>query len=404
MTRLAEPIPLEHAQAIVAAAVRSVLPAEPLAVDAALGRVLVEPVSAVADVPSFANSAMDGFATQAGPAGRKLRIVGESRAGAPAAERVDAESAVRISTGAAIPLGAQAVIQLEVCTEDDTGHVLVGEDVAPGRNVRDAGEEMRAGHLVLEAGTTLGPAELAVAVEAGRASLLCTRRPRVAILSTGDELRAPGEPLLPGQIHNSNAAALTALTREAGAEVSGFARVGDDLDVTRAAIAGLLAGADVLVASGGVSVGPHDHVKPAFEQLGCSEGFWGVNIRPGKPTWFGEIAGTLVFGLPGNPVSAIVIFMLLVRPALAALQGARQTSPDPFPAMLAEAVQRNPARTEAVRVKLARDADGTLRAHPTGAQGSHLTTSLLGADALALIEPGEGSAAAGISVTVLPIR
>ncbi|MGI8559716.1 MAG: molybdopterin molybdotransferase MoeA [Solirubrobacteraceae bacterium] len=404
MHRTPKPIPLERAQAIVAAAVRSALAAEPVAIDDALGRVLAEPVAAAADVPSFTNSAMDGFAVHAGAAGRTLRIVGEARAGSPAAVGVDPETAVRISTGAALPAGAQAVIQLEACAEDSASQVLVREAVRSERNVRPAGEDMRAGEVVLQPGTTLGAAELAVAVGAGRASLLCAQRPRVAILTTGDELRAPGEPLLPGQIHNSNAAALNGLARAAGAKISGVAHVGDDLDATREAISELLGGADLLIATGGVSVGPHDHVKPALEQLGASEAFWGVSVRPGKPTWFGEASGVLVFGLPGNPRSTMVIFALLVRPALAALQGARESAPDVIPALLADPVQRDPARTDALGVKLERATDGRLWAHPTAGQRSNLTSSLTGADALALIEPGDGTAAAGTCVGVLALR
>src|SRR5437867_3251600 len=199
MSRL---LSIDEARAKVLAAVRP-LPAEDVGVGDALGRVLAEDVAAAADVPGFANSAMDGFAVRSGQAGRRLRVVGESRAGAPAAVLVGDGEAIRISTGAALPDGADGVLQVEL-TDDEGDAVVLRDDVAPGRNVRPAGDDLRAGDVVLPAGTRLGPAEVGVAVAAGRASLRCARLPRLAIIATGDELRAPGEPLAPGQLHDSN--------------------------------------------------------------------------------------------------------------------------------------------------------------------------------------------------------
>src|SRR3954462_2494093 len=287
----------------------------------ALGRALAEDGAAERDVPSFANSAMDGFAVRAGPAGRELRIVGESRAGTPSDVPGGDGEAVRISTGAAVPDGADAILPVE--DAEDRGEVVVPEvEVAPGQSVREPGEDLRGGEGVLRAGTVLGPAELGVAVEAGRATLRVTRAPRVGILATGDELVAPGEPLRHGQLHNSNAVTLAALARRAGAEVTGTTEVRDDAEATRAAIERALDGTDVVLLTGGVSVGPHDHVKPALEALGVEQIFWRVALRPGKPLWFGRRGTQLVFGLPGNPVSAMVCFMLFARPALAVMQGA----------------------------------------------------------------------------------
>jgi molybdopterin molybdotransferase len=305
---------IDEARARVLATVTALDAAE-LPIADALGRVLAEDVVAAHDVPGFANSAMDGFAIRGGPAGRTLRIVGESRAGAPSPVPVGDGEAVRISTGAALPDGADAILPAEAA--DDHGDtVSPTEDVAAGNHVRGPGEDLRAGATVLRAGATLGPAELGLAVEAGRATVRCTRLPRVAVLATGDELVAPGEPLSPGQLHNSNAVTLGALARLAGATLVHTDAVPDDAAATRSAIGRALDGTDVLLLTGGVSVGPHDHVKPALVDLGVDEVFWRVALRPGKPLWFGTRGRRLVFGLPGNPVSAVVTFLLLARPGL----------------------------------------------------------------------------------------
>ena len=369
------------------------LPVEDVPVAESLGRVLAEDVIAAHDIPRFANSAMDGFAVRSGAAGRRLRVVGESRAGAPAAVAVDDGEAVRISTGAVLPDGADAVLPAEAADEDRYG-ITSRAAVAPGDNVRGPGEELRAGTTVLAAGTPLGPAELGLAVEAGRASLSCARVPRVAVLATGDELVAPGGPLAPGQLHNSNAITLAALARRAGAAVVAAESVPDDPDATREAVRRALAAADVLLLTGGVSVGPHDHVKPALTALGVKEVFWRVALRPGKPLWFGTRGPQLVFGLPGNPVSAMVTFLLCARPALAAMQGA-PAAPRRGRALLTEAVARQRAREDCVRVRVQ---DG--RATPTGAQGSHQLSSMMGADALAIVPRGEGALAAGSEVEI----
>jgi len=220
------------------------------------------------------------------------------------------------------------------------------------------------------------------------------------VLVTGDELTEPGLELPPGGIYSSNAYALAAQVERAGGEVVARVTVPDDAEGTRAALAGALDAADVVVVSGGVSVGAHDHVKPTLRELGVDERFWGVSLRPGKPTWFGVKDGTLAFGLPGNPVSAMVTFQLFARPALAALQGA---PPDArrVAAKLAEPIARNPHREQAVRVTLLQSQEDGFVARPTkDAQGSHVLTSMVGADGLALIEPGEGDAAAGERVEV----
>ena len=389
---------LAQARAVVAAAVPPPLGEEDVPVGDALGRVLARDVAAAADVPPFPNSAMDGFAVRAVRAGRELRVVDEARAGRPARRAVGEGEAIRISTGAPMPDGADAVIPIERVA-DNGEVVVVGRDVGAGDNVREAGEDLPGGAIVLERGITLGPGELGAAVAAGRAALTCARRPRVAAVVTGDELVPPGEPLEPGQIHNSNATMLAALATAAGADVAGTWHVGDDRAGTEEALARALEAADVVVVSGGVSVGPHDHVKPALEALGVKERFWRVALKPGKPVWFGVRGATLVFGLPGNPVSAAVCFSLFARPALQALQGARPEPPRT--ARLGEEVRRSPDREQAVRVTLGTAPDGTLTATPTGPQGSHMLSSLVGADGLALVPPGDRPLPAGATVQVL---
>jgi molybdopterin molybdotransferase len=370
---------------------------EDVPLDSAPGRVLAESLRSDIDVPPFTSSAMDGFALIAGPAAA-LRVIGESRAGHPADVSVEPGTAVRISTGAAVPEGATAVVPVER-TEPagQDGLVRVPETTA-GQHLRMPGEDIAAGVLVCEPGTRLGPAEVGAAAALGRSSVRCARRPRVVLLVTGDELTDPGEPLGPGGIYSSNGYALAAQVERVGGALVRREGVRDSAEETRAALDAALADADVVIVSGGVSVGPHDHVKDSLRALGVEERFWGVRLKPGKPTWFGVRDRVLAFGLPGNPVSAMVTFQLFARPALAAMQGA---SPDAArgSAVLDHDVPRNRNRDEAVRVRLSGAGDGW-HAVSTGDQGSHMLTSMVGADALALIASGEGELAAGSRVEV----
>jgi molybdopterin molybdotransferase len=393
---VSELISIVEARERVLAEVRP-LEAEEVALDAALDRVLAEEVTSAIEVPPFDSSAMDGYAVAAGPAA-ELEVVDEARAGHPAAAAVRTGTAVRISTGAAVPEGADAVVPAErsepvrPAGAAANGRVRVPATVS-GENVRYAGEDVRAGDVVIRGGSVLGPAELGVAASIGRPAVRCARRPRMALLVTGDELTRPGEGLRPGAIYSSNRYALAAQVRRTGAELVHAESVPDAAAGTRNALARALDRADVVIVSGGVSVGPHDHVKRALRGLEVQELFWGVKLRPGKPTWFGLREGTLVYGLPGNPVSAMVTFQLFVRPALAALQGA-DPSATRGEAVLDRAVPRNPRRDEAVRVRLRPDSDGW-HATPTGEQGSHMLTSMLGADALAFVASGQGEVPAG---------
>jgi molybdopterin molybdotransferase len=388
-------ISVDEARTRVLAAVRP-LEAESVRVDDALGRVLAEDVTSDLELPPFDSSAMDGFAVISGPMGERT-ITGESQAGRPFNGTVLLGQAVRISTGAVIPHGADAVVPLERVQQLSESRISA-PPVNAAAHIRRAGEDVHRGDLVLHAGSEAGPAEIGMLAALGRVDAACARRPRLSIVATGDELVPAGEPLGPGQIHDSNAAALGALTRRAGAEVLGRHRAGDDHATTVAALATALEGADVLCISGGVSVGAHDHVKPALLELGFDELIWGVRLKPGKPFWFGVRDRQYAFGLPGNPVSAMVTFQLFARPALRALQGADPATTRTV-AVLDGPIEANPDRDQAVRCRL-RVADDGWHAEPTGPQGSHVMSSMLGAAALAIVPAGERDLGPGESVTV----
>jgi molybdopterin molybdotransferase len=391
-----ELISIAEARARVLAAVRP-LPAEDVPLDQALGRVLAEDARAEGDLPPFDSSAMDGYALVAGPGG-ELPVTGESRAGTPATRRLEPGEAMRISTGAAVPEGADAVVPVE--RVELSGENVRVPDTRPGDHIRRAGEDARQGQAVIAAGSELDPAGVAVLAALGNATVRCGAVPRVAVLVTGDELVEPGEPLGPGQIRDSNAYALAAQATRAGARVIRKRVVRDDRAATEEAFGAALTEADVVIGSGGVSVGPHDHVKPALAALGVEERFWGVRLKPGKPTWFGTAAdGTLVFGLPGNPVSAMITFHLFARPALKALAGADPARATRASAVLDVAVPRSPAREQVIRCRLSTRDDGW-HVTPTKQQGSHVLTSMLDAAAYALVPAGEGSVEAGERVDI----
>jgi molybdopterin molybdotransferase len=386
---------------------------EPVAVRDALGRVLAEPIVSAEPIPGFDNSAMDGYAVRSADlAGASadvptpLAIVGEARAGHPAAEEVAPGAAIVISTGAMVPAGADAVVRLEDTDGSQTGVVAVRSPVPAGNNIRRAGEDAVAGAEVLATGAELGPAEIGVLASVGRARVACGRRPQIAVLTTGDELQEPGEPLRPGAVRNSNMHSLAALVEAAGAELAFAELVADTPEATRAALERALS-CDVTIVSGGVSVGPHDHVRPALAELGVDQGFWGVALRPGKPTYFGvapRMPGTgpsrgLVFGLPGNPVSALVTFLLFARPAIRVMLGAGPGRPQRTTAILTEDYPKRPGRAHLIRCRLELAEDGW-RATPTKEQGSHVLTSMIGADALAILPSDSGDVAAGSKVEV----
>ena len=371
------------------------LGAEPVPLRAALGRVLAADVESPHPVPGFDNSSMDGFAVRAvdtrgasAAAPVALRLADESRAGRPAQSSLDRGQAIAISTGAMVPDGADSVVRVED-TSTRNGRIEVSVEVEPGNNVRRSGDDIKPGAPVLRRGTTIGAAELGVLASVGTGEVSCARRPRTRVLTTGDELLEPGDAMRPGGVRNSNAYSIPALALGAGAEVVAVETVRDDPAATQTAIEAALQG-DVAVISGGVSVGEHDLVKAALDALGVEQVFWRVALKPGKPTWFGMApGGALVFGLPGNPVSAMVTFLLFVRPAIRALLGAGQRTERVF-AILDENLPKPPGRAHAVRCSLELRDDGW-HARPTGDQDSHVLTSMLGADALAIV-PTEGDA------------
>lgn len=365
---------------------------EDVPVGAAAGRVLGEAARAATDLPPFDSSAMDGYAVRAADSPGLLSVVGHSAAGHPEQRTLAAGEAVVISTGAVVPPGADAVVPIE----RTTGNVEV-EGVSVGENVRPRGGDVRAGDVVVESGAVLGPPQVAALAAAGVAAVRCARRPRVAVLSTGSELRAPGEPLAAGEIYESNSILIAAQLLQAGVVAEVLPAVADDGDALRDALVRGLE-YDVLITSGGVSVGPHDLVRATLAALGAEEVFWRVAVKPGKPIAFAVRNATLVFGLPGNPVSSLVGFELFVRPALLALQGARDPGPAYLGGRLVSAVRRNEQRDELVRARR----DGDLL-DPVGGQDSHMIVRAAAANALVLVPRGDGELAEGARVSYLPI-
>jgi molybdopterin molybdotransferase len=396
-------IEIEQARRLVLERCRP-MDAERILLADALGRVLSGDASAAEPVPAFDNSAMDGFAVRAADTRNAapdspavLRIVEESRAGLPPRSHLGPGEAVRISTGAMLPSGADAVVRVEdarACQE----RLEVLDPATSGRDVRRSGEDVEPGARVISSGAVLGPAELGVLASLGRPEVACARRPTVAVLTTGDELQEPREPYRPGGVRNSNAYSVPALVERSGGELAMRETVQDDAGSTREAIAAALSH-DVLIVCGGVSVGEHDHVRPVLAGLGAEQVFWGIALRPGRPTWFGVApGGGLVFGLPGNPVSAMVTFLLLARPALRAMLGVPPAR-DRAQAVLDEDYPKQPGRAHAVRCRIELR-DDAWHARPTGDQGSHILTSMLGADALAMIPSASGGVRSGARVEI----
>jgi molybdopterin molybdotransferase len=421
-------LPLAEARAVVLGQTRE-LPAEPVPLADALGRTLAEPVDAPHSLPPFDNSAMDGFALRAADTADAseqspvtLRLSGESRAGTPEGNELKPGEAMKISTGAALPDGADAVLRVEWAVRPNDEHIAVERPLPPGNDVRPAGDDVSAGERVLETGMTIGPGELAMLASVGAAYPSCVRRPRVAIVTTGDELVAPGGTLEHGQIFDSNSVMLKALASAGGAEVvSVDAAVPDDAPTTNGVIAAALDRAEVLIVCGGVSVGEHDHVKPALEAAGVDQVFWQVAMRPGHPTYFGVRDGggdgnvdgdgdgdgagdegasrKLIFGLPGNPVSAYATFHMFARPALMKL-GGRAPFPPTVMARLSGELKKRAGHTQVLRCRMSRDERGWLAAPTSRNQRSHVISSVVGVQGLALLPEDATVLAAGEIVTV----
>jgi molybdopterin molybdotransferase len=387
-----ELLSIEEAQALVLARVQP-LDAERVPVERAAGRFLAEDARAVVDLPPFPSSAMDGFAVRAADTPGRLLVVASIAAGRPAERPLRQGEAMAIATGGVVPEGADAVVPVEVVVEKENSVEIVEPAIA-GAHVRPRGGDARSGGSVVPSGTRLGPAQVAALAAAGLAEVVCAPRPQAAVLATGTELRRPGEPLGPGEIYEANGVLLAAGLAAAGAEAVVLPVAADDAEAHRSALETGL-DADLLVSSGGVSVGPHDLVRRIEAELGVEEVFWGVAVKPGKPIAFGMRGRTPVFGLPGNPVSSLVGFELFVRPAVLALQGASSPRPAFRAGRLAIPVRRNPRRDQLVRARSRLEPDGTAVLEPLEGQDSHMIVRAAGADALVLVPRGDGEEAAG---------
>ena len=391
---MAELLTFEEAQARVLAHARP-LEAERVALELAAGRVVAEPARAVVDLPPFPSSAMDGFAVRAADVPGALAIVGEAAAGLPSSRTLAAGETIAISTGGVVPAGADSVVPIEYVVRNDNV-VQIDDSIEAGAHVRPRGGDVGAGDVVVEAGVRLGAAQLGGLAAAGVAEIRCARLPRVAVLSTGTELVRPGDPLRDGQVYEANAVMLAAALAAAGALTEILPAVGDDESALRTAVERGLA-ADVLVSSGGVSVGPHDLVRRIEAELGVEEVFWRVAIKPGKPVSFGVRGATLVFGLPGNPVSSLVGCELFVKPALRALQGHAEPLPRFEPGTLAVPLRRNDARDDFVRARSRLVQNGVVL-EPLSGQESHMIARAAAADAVVHVPRGDGELAAGAAV------
>lgn len=349
----------------------------------ALGLVLARPIAAAYDLPQFDNAAVDGYAVAVAGAGSivgvsELAVIGVAQAGRPFRGAVRPGQAVRIFTGAPIPEGADAVVMQESVVTGG-GHIRLEQRPVDGRHIRRRGEDVRQGRTVITAGTRLRSEEIGLLAALGARSVPVFRRPSVAILTTGSELRAPGRRLKTGQLHDSNRLMLAALAQEAGALPRPLGTAPDEFEaIARGIRRGLEA--DVLVIAGGMSVGDKDLGRPALRRCGVKRLFWQVNMKPGMPVWFGRRGRTLVFGLPGNPVSAFVTFEEFVTPALARLMGRDWRDPYAHPAQLAADLPVSGSRrTQFVRVAVTGD-NGSCRVRPLPGQGSHYLGSLADSD------------------------
>jgi molybdopterin molybdotransferase len=396
---MAELLSLEDAQAQILARVTP-LESEVVALAAAAGRVAAEAARATVDLPPFPSSAMDGFAVRAADTPGRLPVVGRIVAGIPAERALSSGEAMAIATGGVVPEGADAVVPIERVVEHGN-EVEVPRAVGQGDNVRPRGGDVAAGDVVVPVGTRVGASQIGALAASGVGALSCAQRPCVAVLATGTELRRPGEALEPGQVYEANSVLLYALFGAAGADVEQLPAVSDDEALHRTALERGLE-ADVLVTSGGVSVGQHDLVRRILAELGVEEVFWGVAVKPGKPLAFGVHGGTLVFGLPGNPVSSLVGAEVFVRPALLALQGAARPGPVYFEGRLAVDVRRNMRRDEFQRARTV-PSDRGVQLEPLSGQESHMIARAAAADALVLVPRGEGELKRGQQVRYLPL-
>lgn len=390
-------IPFEEAWRIVEAQARPLTP-ERLPLEQLAGLVLAEEVLAADDWPPFPAATMDGYALRTADGLMPRRIIGEREAGRAEGARLTEGTCLRIMTGAPLPEGADAVLAVEEAEEKE-GMMIPHRAVHPGENIRPIGADVRAGSRVLAAGVTLGPAEIGLLASLNRGEALAYRRPRVAILTTGDEVVPPGQPLGPGQIPNSNALALAAAVTLHGGSVALAEHVPDEAPALRQALERATNAADIVLTSGGVSMGTRDLIKPLLEELGTVH-FGRVAIKPGKPLTFATVGRTYVLGLPGNPVSSLVMFEMVVRPLMRILAGHRAIHRPRVQARLRHAVRHEPDRLEFQRARLMFEGD-TWWAETTGSQISSRLLSLAGANALLCVPRGVGNMPAGAAVEAI---
>lgn len=395
---------VEEAQQAVLEEVR-LLEAERVRFTEALGRVLREDVAAMRDVPEADNTAMDGYAVRSADLANPpltLRVIEDLPAGKVATRRVEQGTAIRIMTGALIPAGADAVVPVEL-TDGGDDSVRVTKSVAAGANVRRGGEDMRSGDIVLRSGTPIGPAEVGVLASVQKTEVAVGKRPDIAILSTGDEIIGVDQPFAPGKVVNSNSYSLASLAHEAGAIPLLYGIVRDTRDATMRAIESALE-ADFVISTGGVSVGAYDFVKDALDALGAETKFWQVAMKPGKPIVLSKARDRLFFGLPGNPVSCMVSFLLFVAPSIRKAMGQTENLfPPTVTAKLDSDLKSRGDRRHYLRVRVVAK-DGELIAIPMRAQGSGVSTSMVGANGFAVVDQGVTEAPGGSRVPVVLFR
>jgi molybdopterin molybdotransferase len=394
-------IPAAEARARILSQIGAPTPVETSPVARALGRVLARDLVAPFDVPPADNSAVDGYAVRGGapPGNAPLRVVRDLPAGQVFAGEIGPGEALHIMTGAPMPRGADTVVPQELACRE--GHAVRLGPVPRGANVRARGEDVRAGEPVLRRGAVLRPSHLGLAASLGLDAVPVHARPRVAVLSTGDEVAAPGRPRAPGQIYDANRYSLAGLVEAEGGQALDLGIVPDVRDALARRLSEAAAQADVVITSGGVSVGAYDLVKAVLGDLGRID-FWQVAVQPGRPLAFGTLVGRHFFGLPGNPVASMLTFLLFVRPALRRLSGRADLDPLRFHAVAAEPIRKKTGRLEVKRGVLRPVAAGW-EVRTTGPQGSGILSSMAAADCLIFLPEDAGDVAPGDRVTVEPL-